>query len=253
MIDHAFIQEEGGGQLRHEEKLVVEGLQLRGIPFELYTEKRILRRQLPLTETSLVVGDMPCTYGAMKQLGIPIPEANTYPASLVGFMHRRTWHSTVGQLRTDVSDGAGRAIFAKPTNRQKVFTGAVFADLADLYWLHKVSHRQPIICAESVRWLTEYRVYVCEGAILSVDFYDGDASIKPDLERVEAAIRRLTDAGEAYAGYAIDFGVLSSGETALVEMNDGFSVGAYSIGSDDYTRMILARWDQLLGNTGKAS
>lgn len=56
----------------------------------------------------------------------------------------------------------------------------------------------------------------------------------------------LAAAGEAYAGYAIDFGVLKSGETTLVEMNDGFAVGAYAIGAKDYTNMIIARWEELL-------
>ena len=252
MIDHAFIQEQGNGKLRHEEALVIEDLKLRGIPYELYTEKRILRRQLPLVGTSLVVGDMQCTYGAMKQLGIPVPDANTYPASLADFMHRRTWRSTVGELRNEVADGFKSAIFAKPVDRQKVFTGAVFGSTADLYWLHRVSHRQPIVCAEPVTWLSEYRVYVCDGEILSIDLYEGDASIRLDVARVEEAIRRLAEAGEAYAGFAIDFGVLSTGETALVEMNDGFSVGAYGIGSEEYTRMVLARWDELLGKTGSA-
>lgn len=253
MIDHAFIQEKGNGKLRQEETLVIEGLKHRGIPYELYTEKRILRRQLPLTGTSLVVGDVPCVYGAMKQLGIAIPEANTYPASLADFMHRKTWRSTAGELRSEVADGFTRAVFAKPADRQKVFTGTVFESMVDLHPLLRISHRQPIVCAEPVKWLSEYRVYVCEEAILSIDRYDGDASINVDEARIEEAIHRLAEAGEAYAGYAIDFGVLSSGDTALVEMNDGFSVGAYGIGADDYTRMVLARWDELLGTIGNAS
>ncbi|MEM8604121.1 MAG: ATP-grasp domain-containing protein, partial [Cyanobacteria bacterium P01_H01_bin.121] len=56
----------------------------------------------------------------------------------------------------------------------------------------------------------------------------------------------LDNAGDSYAGYAIDFGVLTSGQTALVEMNDGFAVGAYGIDSRNYTDMIWARWEQLL-------
>lgn len=62
------------------------------------------------------------------------------------------------------------------------------------------------------------------------------------------AINKLNNSSDVYAGYAIDFGVLSTGETALVEMNDGFSVGAYGINQEDYTDMVMARWEELLKN-----
>jgi hypothetical protein len=76
MISQAFIQEQGNGRLREEEQLVFEELNLRKIPIALYTEKRIHRRQLPLDSESLVVGDLPCILGSLKQLSIPEPEPN---------------------------------------------------------------------------------------------------------------------------------------------------------------------------------
>jgi hypothetical protein len=246
MIQNAFIQELGNGALRQEERLVAEALGKKGISYQFYTEKRIHRRQLPLTGNSLVVGDMPCMYGAMKQLGIPIPAANTYPKSLSSFMHRSVWQSTVGQLTRDVWEETGNSVFAKPADRQKVFTGQVFAWPSDLYCLHGISQRQPIICSDPVRWLSEYRIYVCNNRVLSVDHYAGDMDIKPSMQTIDAAIECLASSDESYSGYAIDFGVLASGETALVEMNDGFAVGAYAIGAEDYTAMILARWEELL-------
>jgi hypothetical protein len=246
MIEHAFLQRQDQTRLRHEEKLVAEALDRKRIPYEFYTEKMIHRRRLPLGKSSLVVGDMPCIYGALKQLGIPIPVANSYPKSLSSFMHRRIWESTVGALVHKLHEGGSGNIFAKPAGRQKVFTGQIFATPSDLYHLHRISHRQPIYCSEPVRWLSEYRVYVCRSRILSVDYYQGAADIKPDIAVIEAAVMALADAGEAHSGYATDFGVLKSGETALVEMNDGFAVGAYGIGAQDYTDMLIARWEELL-------
>jgi hypothetical protein len=76
VISHAFIQEQGNGRLRAEERLVVAELNRRGVTVTLYTEKRIRRRQLPLDDRSLVVGDMPCLFGALQQLGIPAPLPN---------------------------------------------------------------------------------------------------------------------------------------------------------------------------------
>lgn len=251
MISHAFIQEQGNGRLRTEERLVVEELNRRGVPITLYTEKRIRRRQLPLDERSLVVGDMPCILGALQQLDIPAPSPNDYPASLGDFLHRRVWRSTLGALEFALREGMSRSIFAKPANRCKRFTGCVFDAESDLYRVAGVSRREELLCADVVTWLSEYRIYVVHSEIRSVDWYAGDRSVAIDLTVLRAAIATLDAAGESFTGYAIDFGVLATGETALVEMNDGFALGAYSIDSKNYTDLIWARWEELLaGNQG---
>src|SRR4051812_22367020 len=43
-----------------------------------------------------------------------------------------------------------------------------------------------------------------------------------------------------------DFGVLENGQTALVEANDGYSLGAYQITASNYTNVLLTRWAELL-------
>jgi ATP-grasp domain, R2K clade family 2 len=138
-ISHAFIQELGNGRLRSEEQLVVAELQRLGVPITYYTEKRMRRRQLPLDDRSLVVGDMPCIFGALKQLGIPPPPPHDYPASLNEFLHRRVWRSTLGALESSLIAGSSRSLFAKPANRCKRFTGCVFNDESDLHRVHGVS------------------------------------------------------------------------------------------------------------------
>ncbi len=248
-IAKAFIQEQGSGKLRHEEKLVVAELKHRGIPIELYSEKRIRRRQLPLDLESLVVGDMPCIAGALQQLSIPEPVPNDYPVSLQEFWQRRIWRSTLSALESRLLHGRSPATFAKPANRSKRFTGCVFESEFDLFRVYGVSRREELWCAEIVSWLSEYRVYVVNSEIRSIDFYAGNAEIPVDRATIERAIDLLAKAGEAYAGYAIDFGVLSTGETALVELNDGFAVGAYTIDSKNYTDMLLARWQELLNSS----
>ncbi|BAY25586.1 hypothetical protein NIES2100_53920 [Calothrix sp. NIES-2100] len=246
MISQAFIQEQGNGKLRHEEQLVTEELRKRGIPITFYTQKRIQRRQLALDDQSLVVGDMPCILGALKQLGIPEPLPNDYPLSLRNFMHRRIWTSTLLELEQGLCNAKYSAIFAKPAVRRKRFTGCVFESEYDLYRIYGVSRQEKLLCSEVVSWLSEYRVYVVHSEIRSIDHYDGNTNVLLDIEKVQCAIKTLDNVGESYAGYAIDFGVLDSGETALVEMNDGFAIGAYKINREDYTNMILARWEELL-------
>ena len=251
MITKAFIQEQGNGKLRDEEQLVFEELTERGVLIDFYTEKRIQRRQLPLDNQSLVVGDMSCVLGALKQLGIPEPLINDYPACLNYLMYRKTWISTVSQLEKRFVYGRYAPIFAKPATRRKRFIGCIFETEYDLYKIYGVSRQEKLLCSEVVSWVSEYRVYVVNSEIRSIDFYNGDNSIFIDVNKVQQAIKFLDDAGESYAGYAIDFGVLDSGETALVEMNDGFAVGAYSIDRKDYTDLILARWEELLSSCKK--
>jgi hypothetical protein len=72
--------------------------------------------------------------------------------------------------------------------------------------------------------------------------YQGDCFVYPDAEVIRSAIR---DYASAPAGYGIDFGVLDSGATVLVEANDGYSLGSYSLNSVDYSRLLEARWLEL--------
>ena len=232
--------------MKHEEALVVQELKRRHIPYTLYTEKRIHRRQLPLDDTSLLVGDMPCVYGALKQLHIPIPSPNSYPHALKRFLHRKMWTCTLEALEVSLRQGADIALFAKPTSKEKRFTGQVFSSEHDLFAVQGISRKEPLVCSEVVRWMSEYRAYVVDGKIRACDHYAGDDSILLDDVELQHAVAALEASHEAYAGYAIDFGVLHTGETALVELNDGFAVGAYAIGAKDYTDMIIARWQELL-------
>ncbi|MDY7014869.1 MAG: ATP-grasp domain-containing protein [Cyanobacteriota bacterium] len=82
--------------------------------------------------------------------------------------------------------------------------------------------------------------------IVGIHRYSGAPSAKVDEFVVEDAVCCLDKAGESVAGYSLDFGVLETGETALVEMNDGFSLGNYGLADGKYTDLILARWKELL-------
>jgi ATP-grasp domain, R2K clade family 2 len=251
MIVRAFIQQQDRRKLRNEEYLVVQELERRGMPIFFYTTKQILRRQLPLDRQSLVVGDLDCIRGALHQLDIPLPQLNEYPVSLEAFLHRRIWRSSLGNLENSLLSGMTRSVFAKPANRCKRFTGFVLDDEGDLYRVGNVSRREQIFCAEVVSWLSEYRIYVVKSQVISVDFYSGNPEVTIDDSVVDKAIDILGRSKESYAGYAIDFGVLSSGETALIEMNDGFALGAYQIKSQDYTNLILSRWEELLSSSNR--
>jgi hypothetical protein len=246
MIRRAFIQEGGSGRSGPEERDLIAGLGDRGILAELFTKKKLARRQLPLDMETLVAGEVPVVSGALKQLGIEPPVPNDYPVSLQPLLCRRVWSSTVRRLIDELHGGTGRPAFAKPSDRLKRFTGRVFATPDDLFYLEGASRSMPILCAEVVDWLVEYRAYVIRGEVVGILHYGGNPAIDIDRVVVADAVRHLEQSGEATAGYGIDFGVLADGRTALVEWNDGFSLGSYGLEPGLYTELILARWCELI-------
>ncbi|MEV0708847.1 ATP-grasp domain-containing protein [Nocardia aurea] len=245
MITTAFLQGQGPRWLRHEERLLAEGLDRIGIPIRFYVLKRIQRRQLPLGRETMVAGDMDAMHGAMSQLRIPIPYADDYPASLREYLRRTVWTSTLGEVeRALAADMA--PTFVKPARRRKNFTGTVCYSERDIAALGNISRRQEVWCSDIVTWIAEFRVYVIDRRIVGVSRYSGDRSTSPDMSVIESAVATYRDSGTAPIAYGIDFGVLHTGETALVETNDGYALGAYEIDADLYTELVTRRWCELL-------
>ncbi|AFE05914.1 hypothetical protein COCOR_04595 [Corallococcus coralloides DSM 2259] len=246
MVRCAFIQELGSGRMEPEMRALLDELRGRHVPVETFTAKQLSRGQIPLARDALVAGDVPTVLGALKQLGIDAPETHDYPPSLSSFLHRRVWRSTVRDLKAAVLHEAGPPVFAKPHGRRKRFTGHVFASVEDLLYLERASGSTEVLCSEVVRWRSEFRVFVVHGTVVGTRHYGGDPSVRVDEGQVLRAIQLLEEAGEGTAGYAVDFGVLESGETAIVEWNDGFSLGAYGLEQGPYTDLTLARWLELV-------
>lgn len=249
MFSIAFLQQSGNGQLRLEEQLLKSEFERRGIPVSLYTLKRILRRNLPLSRDTFIAGDIDAMHGAMHQLKIQVPPPNDYPKSLEVFLHRRVWKSTLGAVERTILSDAGDPVFVKPAQRQKSFTGRVLTSIDDLWYIGSVSRSQEVWCSDPVKWHSEFRVYVIDDTIVSVDHYAGDSGAVLDHQVLEAAVAAYRSSGEAPAAYGIDFGLLGTGETALVEANDGYALGAYTIAAQPYTDLLIRRWSELLSAT----
>ncbi|MGW4531036.1 ATP-grasp domain-containing protein [Nocardia sp. NPDC004340] len=76
--------------------------------------------------------------------------------------------------------------------------------------------------------------------------YSGKGPMRPKEMLLEQGLKHRS--GTAPSAYGIDFGVLSTGENALVEANDGYALGAYAITADRYTELIMRRWSELLAS-----
>ena len=70
---------------------------------------------------------------------------------------------------------------------------------------------------------------------------DGTGAL-PDMKVVQQMADDFENAPKAYC---LDVGVLSTGETALIEVNDGFSIGKYDMPKDMYANVLITRWNEL--------
>ena len=66
----------------------------------------------------------------------------------------------------------------------------------------------------------------------------------PNAQTMQLALEKFSDCP---IGCGMDWGITSSGETLLVEVNDGFSLGNYGVRGYEYTALIEARWRELMG------
>lgn len=236
-----IIEERRQGHPAHEEALMAEHAATLNIPVVPMTWKPFVRHRFIPEPEDIISGSVGFVRAALQALGKELPVQEPYPIALVPWLYRRVWR--VSKL-SEVLNG-GSTVFVRPAKRWKLFTGFV-VDQPSPAELHGVSRSEPVWCSEVVTWLSEWRVYVVGGVFrhLSHCAHGGDRSKHPDIGSVLEALEAFRP--HAPAGYAIDFGVLSTGETALIEANDGFSVGAYDqVSARDYFEMTASRWREL--------
>ncbi|MDJ0366489.1 ATP-grasp domain-containing protein [Hymenobacter sp. H14-R3] len=245
MIKRAYIHEYGSNKVEPEHKGVMEVLEARGIRYEVFTAKRILRNQLVVDEDTFVVGDNAVIIPVLKKLGF-ICSNDSYPKSLEKYYGRHIWVTTIRDLVSQNSFKDVSGIFVKPKSKTKLFTGFVIKSEYDLFQLSVFSKNTDLYCSALVRWLSEYRVFVNNSEIVGVKLYAGNESLKLDMAVVEQAITEFEDSADRVSAYGIDFGVLDTGQTTLVEWNDGFALGSYGLDKEVYTDLLLTRWEEIL-------
>lgn len=205
---------------------------------------QLQRARIRPTPQGLVVGQIAFVKAALRQLGSALPSPDSYPVVLAPFLQRKVWRQSLAEVRADL-DQNSEARFIKPAETHKGFTGLVLREAADPRLVGQRA-RQQVWCSDVVVWRSEWRCYVLEQTIGHLACYAGDPQVRPDQDVIRDAVVRYGLAG-APQGYALDVGVLGDGRTALVEVNDGFSLGAYpGTPPDLYTALLQARWRELV-------
>ena len=107
-------------------------------------------------------------------------------------------------------------------------------------------------CSELVPIVAEYRVYCVNGEIRGICHYKGpkDAALDEMVVRDAAYTLFHSDEGKNLCGCSLDFAVVMKDgreETALIEVNDGYSLGWYEgVSGKAYTELLAARWQRLM-------
>lgn len=244
-VKRAFIQADGGIPSGDAYYRAWDGFRKLGIPCTLFEPAELWQGTLPLARETLVAGAVSVVEGALKALGIPVPPADNLPKCLANYRGRRVWTSTWGELRSQHrGSGTHEPVWVKSLRRNKGAPSIAVYQADDIEVAAGLPDSHEVLVSEYVIFVSEWRCFVCRGQILDVCRYQGDVFRYPDPEVVKNAVSDYSSTGPA--GYGIDFGVLTTGETVLVEVNEGYSLGPYGLESMEYAELLAARWVQLM-------
>lgn len=234
---------------RLEEGFALEQAASRGVDV-VQASMRGLGR-LDIAENTLCVGSVPFIRAALQRVGSGLPVHRPYPESLRAFLQREVGFDR--RLR-DLLASRGSPIFVKPAEGWKRFTGIVLEHSGSARELG-ISVNQSVWWSEPVTWLSEWRAYCVNGELLDLQRVPNTDPRGPAVDQsvVAEAAQALYQADGA-AGVVLDFGVVASGQTALIEANDGFSFGAYGgVTGDTMWKVWSARWPELVANSRRGA
>ncbi|WP_201984922.1 ATP-grasp domain-containing protein [Hymenobacter rubidus] len=218
----------------------MDGFQQMGWEIVPYTDADPVRDHLP---DEVVVGHIAAVRASLRSLGFDIPAELGYPAALLPFLGRRLWQSTIN---TVAANPESWPVFVKPILDTKKFTGVLVRRIGDLIGCGDQYEDTPIWCAEPIELVAEWRCFVRYGQILDVRPYRGDWRAHFDPAVVELALAAYLP--EAPAAFALDIGRTAKGQTVVVEVNEGYALGAYGLTSLAYAKFLSARWAELTGS-----
>lgn len=185
----------------------------------------------------IIVGFVDDVRSTLAKEGIVTPELD-YPKELKEYLGRKVWRSRLNYIANNPENWN---VFIKPVE-DKRFTGVVVRSTKDLIGCGTVNEDPEIWCSDIVNIVAEWRCFVSYGRIIDIKRYKGHWKYNLDTKLVEKVVLEYTTAPN---GYSIDFALTDKGETILIEVNDGYALGSYGLGSIEYSKLLSARWAEL--------
>lgn len=241
-MNKAFIQKTEDSKIVAPAYTACDGLNFLGYETIWFTRKEFDEGLVPITKDTLVVGYINTYIDALTKLGIVPPDNIDIPPELAEFAGRKVWETTMLYARQE----SNWPVFIKPLKHHKEFPGQLVTRFRDLFSSSTLPNDFEILASEPVHFVSEYRCFLSRRELVGVRPYKGNPLVFPDSGKILAMIKAWTSAP---AACCIDVGVTSDGQTLLVEVNDGHSMGDYGLHSIVYARMLEARWCELTGAT----
>ncbi|MCQ3829666.1 ATP-grasp domain-containing protein [Microbulbifer elongatus] len=240
-----FVEKGLDGCFDVESKLIMEYCTANRIPTQVFEPFDICSGKLSLKYAQLVVGCVGAVKDALKTLGAAPPSLDPYPASLRPYLRRAVWPTTVENLLNRVQ--RGEMAFAK-SMAWGLVPGNVYSPDCDNNALHYAPPALDVYASEVVEWLCEFRLYVVDGVIVGGGQYAGPPGPSIDMRVVHRALKAFQADPAAPRAFAMDWGVMARGHTALVQVKDAWSLRAFGdIRAASYYRVLKARWNELVG------
>lgn len=179
-----------------------------------------------IPDTFVPVGTVEWCLKILKKKIVP----DYYPDFLNHTLYRNIWKTNEWPL--------GHKVFIKPADKYKRFTGFVTSGT------YKKKKRGPFICSDVIAFNNEWRYYIANGKVLAAEWYWGDETNTPPAPRLE-------DFGIIFPenfSCAADFGILKTGQFALVEVQHPFSCGWYGVGTKTgckYVEWLVNGWQYM--------
>lgn len=214
--------------------------------------------EVPANKNNLVVACIEDTLIYLNKINGRVPEAlNIFSLFDKDLLNRKHFTYTLQEL-FDYPDQIKnfmkvQEFFIKPLYETKAFASGVIKDLKNLPLIlsdYKGSKNIEVLVTKTVDIVSEYRVFVRRNRpekISGMKHYSGDFFVYPNKEFIIKCINHLTKYTDFPASYTLDIGILSNGETIIVELNDGWSCGNYGLDGETYLKFYLDRWKQLMG------
>lgn len=196
--------------------------------------------EVPLSPFNLVVGCIEDTTKYLQMLGKEVPKPLNIPDELKSFTKRNYEVMTMGKFKKSTT----LPIFVKPHDTLKYFPAGVLTKQSSIdTFFNDIPDDFKVLTSEVLDIVTEYRGFVRKGHLVGLKNYIGDFLTFPDTSIILQAIDHYKSAPKSYT---IDFGVTSTGETILIECNDGWSVGSYGLDGEIYAGFLMDRWVELV-------
>lgn len=221
------------------------GFKNKGYEIVPFIFEQMLDKELPLTKETIVHGNVNSVLEALRQINVSLPKTFDLPESLKGYRYRNIFETTLKEIRGNKS---WYPIFVKPLEKHKAFTGHVIREFKDLIQTASIDENIQILAQEEVKFFSEWRAFVLNGEMIGLRHYKGDVDWFPDVDKINEMMINFKGSPIAYS---LDVGDIDEikGITALVEVNDAFSLGSYGLPSHLYTDMIERRWIEMVVNT----